>query len=439
MRVRDLWLVALLTPLLTTGCSKMKASPPAPRPPEVLFTYPTSDEITDYEEFIGHTDAVNTVEVRARVTGYLDKVNFNDGDEVEKGTLLFQIDDRPYKAEYERALATLEQGKARLTRLNNDHNRAINLMNRNAIGREEFDLINGNFEEGKATVGVYTAAVDRAKLDLDFTQVTAPLGGRLSRRMVDPGNLVQADVTALTSIVSLDPMYVYFDVDERTTLMIRRLIADRKMKSRTEAELPVLVGLSDEIEGGIPIFPHRGTINFSDNKVDSGTGTLRVRGVISNPKPRLLSPGLFVRIRLPIGSPKKSILIDEQAIGSEQSNKFVYVVRKVKEKVTDKLTKKETEVEVERAFAKPIKTGALTKGQRAVSEGLAETDRVIISGLQRVKPGEPVTPIPFKRAVVKAGSESAPPKPAPPSLPAAAPATALATPPPASPSPTLAK
>ncbi len=421
MRGRDLSLIALVGLAMLPGCTKMKASPPPPGAPEVLYTLPTTDEITDYEEFIGHTDAVQTVEVRARVTGYLDKVNFNDGDEVEKGALLFDIDARPYKAEYDRTEATLEQGQARLVRLQKDHDRAINLMNRNAIGREEFDRINGDFEEGKALVKVYSAALERAKLDLDFTKVTAPLSGRLSRRMVDPGNLVQADVTALTSIVSLDPMYVYFDLDERTLLKIRRLIADRKMKSRQEAELPVLVGLSDESD-----FPHRGTINFSDNKVDSSTGTLRVRGVMSNPKPRLFSPGLFVRIRLPIGSPKKSILINEEAIATEQSNKFVYVVRKSKEKVKDPKTKQETEVDIERAFARPIKVGPQSKGLRAITEGLEVTDRVIISGLQRVKPGEPVIPVLAKKEA------TAPMPTAPP--PTTVPATAsVATPPSASP------
>ena len=398
MRRRDLWMAALLSCATVAGCNKMKANQGPPPPPEVLYTHPTMDEITDYEEFIGHTDAVNTVQVMARVTGYLDKVNFNDGDEVEKGAPLFQIDDRPYKAEYDRTEATLEQGKARLTRLNADHNRALILMDRTAIGREEFDRINGDFAEGKAAIGVYTAAKERAHLDLDFTKVTAPLSGRLSRRMVDPGNLVKADETILTSIVSLDPMYVYFDVDERTLLKIRRLIAEGKVKSRQEAEVPVLVGLSDETDGATPSFPHRGTINFSDNKVDSSTGTLRLRGVISNPKPRLLSPGLFVRIRLPIGAPRKSILIDEQAISSEQSNRFVYVVRKTMVKVPDKDNpKKSQEVEKEIAFAQPIKVGSLNRGLRAVVDGLTETDRVIISGLQRVKPGEAVRPIPIKK------------------------------------------
>ncbi len=169
-RRRDLWIAAALSCLTAAGCTKTKANQAPPAVPKVIWIKPTSAEVTEYEEFIGHTDAVYSVEVRARVTGYLDKVNFNDGDEVEKGALLFQIDDRPYKAEFDRTAATLEQGKARLTRLTLDHYRAESLMSRSAIGKEEYDRINGDYEEGKATVGVYTAALDRAKLDLEFTQ-----------------------------------------------------------------------------------------------------------------------------------------------------------------------------------------------------------------------------------------------------------------------------
>jgi membrane fusion protein, multidrug efflux system len=396
---RDWWIAALLSSCLAgSGCSSTKANEKAKQPPpEVYVKSPTFQVVTDYEEFIGHTEAVNTVQVMARVTGYLDKVNFQDGDEVEKGALLFQVDDRPYKAEHERMLATLEQGKARLARLTNDHNRANLLLARNAIGKEEFDLINGNFEEGKATVGVYTASLDRARLDLDFTQVIAPISGRLSRRMVDPGNLVKADTTILTSIVSLDPMYVYFDIDERTILKLRRLIAEGKIKSRTEAVLPVLVGLSDEPEAN-----HPGTINFTDNKVVSSTGTLQVRGVIPNPKPRMLSPGLFVRIRLPVGLSHRSIMIDEQAIMPEQSTKYVYVVKstldtdkdpKTKKPIIDPATGKPKQTLRELAFKQTIKVGTLAQGQRVVNEGLAEGDRIIISGLQRVKVGEEVRPV----------------------------------------------
>ncbi len=352
----------------------------------VLVSQPVVQEVTDYEEFIGHTDAIFSVEVRARVSGYLDKVNFNDGDEVEKGTLLFEIDARPYKAEFDRAEATLRQGEARLTRLAADHRRADVLFKKGAIGLEEFDRINGDFAEGLASIGVATAAVDLARLNLDFTRVTAPISGRLSRRMVDPGNLVKADDTPLTTIVSLDPMYVYFDIDERTLLKLRRLVAEGKIKSRQEAEVPVLVGLSDEKDDeGISSFPHRGTINFSDNKIDSSTGTLRVRGIINNPKPRILSPGLFVRIRLPIGTSRKSILIDEQAIGSQQTDKFIYVVRKEKDK-QGKL--------VDMVFSEKIEVGSLVitgtpnekKLLRVVKSGrVKENDWVVIGGLQRIR------------------------------------------------------
>ncbi len=221
--------------------------------------------------------------------------------------------------------------------------------------------------------------------------------------MVDPGNLVKADETALTTIVSLDPMYVYFDIDERTLLKFRRLLAAGKIKSRQEAEVPVLVSVADEKDAdGNYLFLHRGKINFSDNKVDSGTGTLRVRGVVDNPKPRLLSPGLFVRIRLPVGEPQKQILIKEQAIASEQSNRSVFVVKKAmvaekdpktgKPKIDPK-TNKPMEVLREVAFAQPIKVGSLNNGMRVVLDGLKGDEQIIISGMQRFKPGDVVDAI----------------------------------------------
>ncbi|WP_435016749.1 efflux RND transporter periplasmic adaptor subunit [Tundrisphaera sp. TA3] len=369
---RDGLLAALMAgSLMAPGCDRPVAKPAESKPPEVLVSLPTTEEVTDYEEFIGHVDAVQSVEVRARVTGYLKKVNFVDGDEVNQGDLLFEIDDRPYRAEHDRALASLEQGKAHLGRLSRDHSRAEVLLSRNAIGREEYDRIQGDYAEAIALVGVAQAEVDKTQLNLEFTRVTAPISGRLSRRMVDPGNLVQADTTPLTSIVSLDPMYVYFDVDERVMLRFRRLISEGKIKSRQEEERPVLIGLADEGN----TFPHVGKINFSDNKVDSSTGTLRVRGSIDNPKPRILSPGMFVRVRLPVGSPHKSILISEQALGADQGKKFVYVVND-KDEVVYQI----------------VEVGSLSNGKRVIDKGLAMGDRVVVSGLQRVRPGIKVVP-----------------------------------------------
>ena len=222
-------------------------------------------------------------------------------------------------------------------------------------------------------MGVAEADRDLAALNLDFTRVTAPIGGRLSRRMVDPGNLVKADETALTSIVSLDPMFVYFDVDERTVLRIRRLIREGKIKSRTETELPVQVALADE-DG----FPRTGFINFSDNKVDPNTGTLRVRGVVENPKPHVLSPGMFLRVRLPIGKPYQALMIAERALGTDQGRKFLYVVN--------------GDDEVEQ---RPVKVGQLNdEGMRVIEQGLQPGERVIVNGIQRVRAGKKVKPKP---------------------------------------------
>ncbi len=369
------------------GCAKAPMKPADPAPDEVLVSLPTSDEVTDYEEFIGHTEAIFSVEVRARVNGYLDKVNFNDGDEVEKGTTLFEIDARPYKATFDNTIAMLEQGQARLTRTTADHRRADALLQRNAIGREEYDRIQGDYAESKATIGAAKASLDMAQLNLDWTKVVAPISGLVSRRLVDPGNLIKADDTILTTIVSLDPIYVYFDIDERTVLKIRRLIAEGRVQSRTEAELPVQIALSDEEN-----FPHQGTINFSDNRLDAGTGTLRVRGVVANPRTRagvrtrLFSPNMFARIRLPIGKPHNSILISEQAIGTDQGRKYVYVVKNAK--IKDKKTNKERDGEL--VAYQPIKIGSLNRGMRVVDEGLAMGEHVVITGLQRVRPGKEV-------------------------------------------------
>jgi len=215
------------------GCERAQPKLAPAKPPTVVDSLPVSDEITDYEDFTGRTDAVFSVEIRARVTGYLDKVHFADGSEVAEGAPLLEIDPRPYQAELDRTEATVVQSEAHLKRLEADNRRATSLFNRGAISREEYDRITGDYAEANAAVGISKANRDLARLNLGFTKVTAPIAGRLSRRMVDPGNLVKADETALTSIVSLDPIYVYFDIDERTLLRIRRLIREGKVQSRS--------------------------------------------------------------------------------------------------------------------------------------------------------------------------------------------------------------
>ena len=256
--------------LAILGCEAEKPKMVQTKPPTVIVSRAITDDVTDYEDFTGRTEAVFSVDVRARVTGYLEKVSFKDGDEVKEDDLLFEIDARPYQTELARTEATILQSEAHLNRLDADLRRVKNLFNRGNVSREEYDKFIGDRAEALAMVGVAMSGRDMAKLNVEFTKIKAPISGRLSRRLVDPGNLVRADETILTSIVSLDPMYVNFDIDERTILKIRRLIREGRVKSRAEAEVPVLIGLSDE-DG----FPHRGTINFSDNRVDPSTGTLR--------------------------------------------------------------------------------------------------------------------------------------------------------------------
>jgi RND family efflux transporter MFP subunit len=364
------------------GCLRSQAQPagPQPEPPEVLVSLPIVREVTDYADFPGRTEAVNAIEVRARVTGYLDKVNFKEGSDVKQGDLLFEIDPRPYQAELNRAEANVVQAQARFGRLDADYQRAQGLLPGQRISREEFDRIAGDRAEANAAIAVAKASRDLASLNLSYTKVEAPISGRISRRYIDPGNLVKADDTVLTSIVSLDPIYAYFDLDERSTLRAQRLIREGKVKWSPDAELPVFLGLADE-EG----FPQRGMINFTDNRVDPDTGTWRLRGLFANPD-QTLSPGLFVRMHLPIGKAYEAILVSEQALGTDQGQKFVYVID-----------------EAGKADYRRVQVGRLHDGLRVISNGLTRTEKVVVSGLQRVRPGIEVRP---KMVDMPSGQES---------------------------------
>ena len=366
----------LLPPLLFTaavlGCDQAQhPQPPPPGAAEVLVSLPITREVTDYEEFPGQTEAIPMVEIRARVTGYLSRVYFKDGADVNEGDLLFEIDPRPYQAALDRAQANLVQSDVHLKRLEADYQRAQNLYPKGAIGREEYDRIVGDRGEAVAAVGVAQANLNLAKLNLEFCKVRAPFSGRISRRTIDPGNMVKADETALTYLVSLNPIYVYFDVDERTFLRLQRLIHQGQIPSARDGEVPCQMALADDEAG---VFPYKGVINFVDNRVDPGTGTLRLRGVFENPH-GIIAPGLFVRVRAPVGKPHQAILMTEQALGTDQGQKFVYAVN-------DK----------DQAVYQPVKVGRLHNGLRALTEGLQPGQRVVVSGLQRVRPGAQVAP-----------------------------------------------
>jgi RND family efflux transporter MFP subunit len=363
----------LLAPLAPAGCERSQAKPGGPPPaetPEVQVSLPVTRDVTDYEDFPGRTEAVFDITVKARVTGYLERANFREGADVEKGAVLFEIDPRPYQAEQARAEGSIVQCEGRLRRLDADFQRATGLFARGAIGREEFDRISADRTEGAGALAVAKAARDSAALNVEFTKVRAPVAGRVSRRFIDPGSLVKADDTALATVVSLDPIYASFDLDERTTLRLQRLAGEGKVKLEPGAgAAPVLLGLADE-EG----FPHRGTINFADNRVDPDTGTWRLRGLFANAD-RLLAPGLFVRIRLPIGEPYPAILVSEQALRTDQGQKSVYVVG-ADNRVADRR----------------VKVGRLHEGLRVIAEGLRPGERVVVSGLQQVRQGVEVKP-----------------------------------------------
>jgi RND family efflux transporter MFP subunit len=306
--------------LALVGCEKNTVALETPPPLKVPVSVPLEREVTDYEDFTGRTESVSWVEVRARSTGYLNKVNFKDGALVQKGQVLFEIDPRLYEMELLRADATVTQAKSRLVRLENDYQRAQNLYASKVISKEDFDRIISDRGEADATVGVALASRAMAKQHLDYTKVTAPITGIVSRRSKDPGNLIKQDDTVLTTIVAVDPMYATFEVDERTLLRLRRLVKEGAIPSIEKNEVPFRIGLADE-EG----FSRSGKINFVDNQVDTGTGTLRLRGTFSNAD-GLFSPGLFVRVRLQIGTPHKVLLIADRAIGTDQGDKYLFVV-----------------------------------------------------------------------------------------------------------------
>ena len=358
--------------LALAGCARAPSEAPAAVPPPVTVSYPVERQVTDYADYTARTAAVDSVELRARVSGYLDKVNFKEGGLVKKGDVLFEIDPRTYQAVLEQAQGNLASLEARVQRLDADLARAKQLIGTHAISREDFDKVAGDYGEAVASRTAAQAAVKRAQLDLDFTKVVAPVSGRISRTLVTVGNLVQAgDLTGgtlLTTIVSVDPMYAYFDVDEPTVLRVKQLIREGKAK-KPDDEIPVGLGLANE-DG----FPHHGTINFIDNQVNPRTGTQRVRGVFAN-KDEALSPGYFARVRVPIGVPHQTLLVTDRALDTDQGQKVVYVVDK------------ENQV-----ASRPVRLGALHDGLREITAGLKPGERVIVNGLQQVQPGVAVEP-----------------------------------------------
>lgn len=358
--------------LLVVGFAGCKPKTPelAPtKPPEVVVDRPVRKKIQEHEDFTGRTEAYRMTEVRARVSGYLESVHFKEGSDIQEGMVLAEIDPRIYQATVSKSEANMAQAEAHYKRLSSEYRRAERLMSLKTITQEEFDKVAGDRNESLALVEAAKADLALAKLNLGFAKLIAPQSGRIGKRLVDPGNLIKADDTPIATIVSIDPIYASFDIDERTLLRLRKMVRKGEMKSARETDVAVQVGLADE-DG----FSMDGVIDFVDTVLHPGTGSLRVRALVKNPE-KILSPGLFVRIRLPVGEPHEAWMLPEEAMGTDQGNKLVYVLN-----------------EKDEVVARRVKQGVLSEGYREITEGLTGSERVIISGLQRVRPGVKVTP-----------------------------------------------
>jgi RND family efflux transporter MFP subunit len=356
-----------------TGCAPVPAATPPTPPVSVAVSYPVERNVTDYADFTARIAAVDSVEVRARVWGYLEKVNFKEGSVVNKGDVLFEIDPRPYQALLDQAKAKLQQDEAQLKFDEADYKRNSLLAPQGTVSRKELDQSLAARDIDLANVAADKALIAQRALDLQYTKVTAPVSGRVSRYNVTVGNLIEAGNqgggTLLTTIVSVDPMYAYFDMDELTVQRVGQLVRTGKLKSADETAVLVSLGLATE-DG----FPHQGTINFFDNQVNPKTGTLRTRAEFAN-KDGVLSPGFFARVRMPVSPHHRALLVSERALDNDQGQKVVYIVAK-----DDKVV------------SRPVRLGALHDGLREITDGLLPGERVIVNGLQQVRLGATVEP-----------------------------------------------
>ena len=363
-------LAGLSLAALTVGGGK---EPPAAPPAQAVTVAQVPERaITEWDEFTGRLEAVNQVEIRPRVSGYIKRVTFAEGKEVRKGEVLFEIDPRPYQADLARAEAELESARSAAALAKSEVQRAGKLVDMQAISREEFDSRTSAEVQGGAQVRALEAAVQTARLNLDWTRVRSPIAGRVSNALVTAGNLVQAGPPAgavLTTVVSVDSMYLYFDSDEQTYLRYASRARSSGGTNWRTARLPVYLGLANESG-----FPHEGRLDFVDNQVDPSSGTIRTRAVFSN-RSRALTPGLFARVKL-VGTEKmNATLVRDAAIGTDQDRRFVLVVGP-----GDTLA------------YRPIVPGRLTDGLRIVTSGLKPGERIVVNGLMRVRPGMKVTP-----------------------------------------------
>jgi membrane fusion protein, multidrug efflux system len=369
---RGLRPLIILLAVALAGCGDKPAPQAAVGPPPVTVAQPTKRTVTDWDEFTGRFEAVEEVQVRARVGGFVSSVQFRDGAFVNTGDLLYVIDARPFEAIAEQADGQLADARAKAELARRELDRALTLNQTQAVSDSVVDQRRQALQAAKAAQLQAEGALKAAHLNIEFTHVLAPIGGRVSRHLVSAGNLVQGSEsgsTLLTSIVSLDPIHIYFDMDEATYLRNNRLYFEGKRPSSRETPNPVQVALTGEIRPS-----HDGKMDFLDNRLDVSTGTLRGRAVIPN-KDFSILPGQFGRVRLIGSAPYEALLVPDTAIATDQSRKIVFVVR-----------------DDDTVEAKPVTLGPLEEGLRVIREGLKPEDRVIVDGLQRARVGAKVSP-----------------------------------------------
>lgn len=353
------------------GCEKSAPQPSILKEVSVKVAQPLIQETTEWDEYTGRIEAIDSVEVRARVEGYLEKVNFKAGSKVNKGDLLFLIDPKPFKAQLNYATAELERAKTKHDLAKNDLVRAENLFKAKAISAEEYDARQKSLRETAAAVTSAEANVYTAKLNLDYTEIRAPVAGRIGREMVTVGNLVKGggEGTLLTQLVSTDPLYVYVDADEQSVLKYRRRAQKQGQASSDLKGTDVQLAVSDESD-----FPHRGQIDYVAPQANLSTGTVALRAVFPNPA-ELLSPGFFARLRVRSSDPYQASLLPDRAIGTDQSQRFVWVV------------KQNNQIEY-----RQVTPGARIGQMRVILDGIRAEEWVVVEGGQKLRPGMSVKP-----------------------------------------------
>jgi RND family efflux transporter MFP subunit len=367
---------AALVAGLMLGCGSTAPPVAETPPPPVSVSQPVVRNVTDHDDYEGRIGAAEKVEIRSRAKGHLFKINFQDGQMVKKGQLLYEIDPRQHQVTLESAEAQVASAQGALDFAKSEINRVKGLVRTRAATPEELETWIAKEGVARGDLQKAKAVVSQSKLELEYTKVTAPIDGKISRTQVDVGNLVNAGggETLLTTLVSVDPMYVYFNVDERSLLRYRKDFRNQKDGDGPEPpikdlKIPVFVALEGE-EG----YPHKGVIDFADNRVNPSTGTIQVRGVLSNAK-RLFDDGMRARVRIPVSDPHKVLMITERAIGTEQGRKFVYVVN-------DQNVAERRDVTLDR----------VVDGLQVIRDGLKREDWVIVNGIQRVREGMKVEP-----------------------------------------------